>query len=143
MARITCTTAPDFHGTFLFAAHAVKPLRRTQRSEHAVLGRGRSKQYTVGFQEEIVQAEFGEVLVEPREIATFRKPHAHGLTAESTLERPHRHIQLHANRCRIALVGRQERVRAHASEQVQLSGFFKFQEFCQQIAMDAVFPQVN
>ena len=90
-----------------------------------------------------MQAEFGKVLVESREVATFRKPHAHGLTTKSALERSHRDIELHANRFRVALVCRQERVRAHASEQVQLSGIFQLQKFRKQVAMQAIFPQVT
>ena len=92
VARITRAATPHFHGTFLFTPHAIKPLRGTQRCENTVLGRRCRQENPVRFEEEIMQAEFGEELVESRKIPTFREPHAPGLTSKGPFKATYRHI---------------------------------------------------
>ena len=125
MPRIARFAAPDFHGTALFAAHAIKPCRSLDRREHAILWRRLCQEHAVRFQEEILETVFRKDAVQSFKIATFRKPQPARLFAKSIFKRADCNLQLQADRFDIVLVRGQKRVRSHAREQVDFSNLLQ------------------
>ena len=125
MPRIARFAAPDFHGTALFAAHAIKPSRSLDRREHAILWRRLCQEHAVRFQEEILESIFCKNGVQAFKIATFRKPQPARLFAKSIFKRADCNLQLQADGINIVLVRRQKRMRPHAREQVDFSNLLQ------------------
>ena len=97
----------------------------------------------MGFEEEVLETEFGEHGIEPVKESALRKPKPLGPASERFLKSFHGNAQLQADCRRVRLVRRQERMRPHTSEQRELADFFQLFESRNNLLAKAVFPVVN
>ena len=102
--RVARLAAPYFHGTALFAAHAIKPRRGLYWRKYSVFGRGLCQKHAMGLEEKVFKPEFGQNGIEPHEIPAFGEPKPAGPEPEGLLERLHGHAELQANRRHVGLV---------------------------------------